>query len=169
MRKEKRKKQPKRKPLDLKTITACLGGAACGLLVTAAGQLQTKEAEPFIHTLNRPLPLPPLWVFLLCWALFFLLTGMVTGYIAIKKTAGKKKRLALLCLQMLLPHLWPLCTFKIGSLELALLAALLLLVLTVQNAIALFKAGKKAFYLHLYCPVFILFATLLTAFFMWLN
>jgi|GEM_PF-4783558 len=160
-------KQKKSLP-DLKTIGAALCGAAAGLLITTAGQLLTKKAARLVHTLKSPLPLPPLFFFLIGWALFFTVTGIVLGCVIIKKTSGKRL-IGLLVLQLVLPLLWPFLTFYVGSLELALLTAVLLLALTCTNGVFLFLRDKTAFYLHMLCPLWVLAATLLNAFFVWYN
>lgn len=153
-----------------RTVTHVVVAVCITMIAAVPGLLSPQAIEAWYPTLVHPSFTPPNWLFGPVWTLLYWLMGIAAGLVwSRQNNAAVRGALVLYGGQLLLNASWTLVFFGLHAPLAALVVIVALLALIVMTAQAFFRINRTAGWLLVPYLLWVSFATVLNASYVWLN
>ena len=145
---------------------------AIALAVGGLSSLLTKNNMEVYNNINRPALAPPMWLFPVVWSILFILMGISSAMVWVKRDENREEAFVALrvyALQLIVNFFWTIIFFNMQAYLFAFIWLLLLLVLIIIMIAQFKKICPKAAYLQIPYILWVAFAGYLTLMIYLLN
>ena len=141
----------------------------CFVLGALAGRLQSESIENWYPLLNKSILTPPDWLFPVAWGIIYLLSGISVGVIWNRAGIYRKRIATLWGIQQLFNFTWSILFFTLQSPLAGFINIVLLDILVFWYITATWKISRAASLLFWPYMIWLVFASYLNGYIMWLN
>lgn len=125
------------------------------------GFLTKNDVAEFMATAQKPVFMPPGWLFPVVWTILYALMGIAAYIVDTSPKADNTKAFVFYYAQLFFNFIWSFIFFSSGNFLLAFLWILILLALIIITTVKFYKIEPKAAYLMIPYIIWVAFATVL--------
>lgn len=144
-----------------KTVTAYIIGIAIPLVIGALSALFTSGSMEIYGELELPPLAPPSWLFPIVWMVLFVLMGISSATVYLKRDIDPKaatQGLTYYAISLIVNFCWSIVFFNMRAFLLAFIVLAVLVYLIVRTVLYYFKVSPVSSYLQIPYLLWVLFA-----------